>query len=210
MFIVYWILPKLVGSPRHEGIMVTYIHKEKEGIMPKKVVIPVPKSLEEATKFLAEIGQEQRATDKIQLGLNAAVDKLKVQALAGVEPHQRKVSQLVEGLFAFAEAHRDELTNGGKRKTVEVPTGTFGWRMTPPAVKLHNVESILKFLKSLKLKRFIRTKEEVDKEAMLKEPEVAKTVKGVSIGQHEEFVAKPSELEVEIVTQVDKLKKAAA
>jgi len=178
--------------------------------MPKRAVVAVPKSLDEAAQFLAQIGKEQRATDEIQSGLNAAVDKLKTQAMASVEPHQKKVSQLVEGLFAYAEAHRDELTDGGKRKTVEVPTGIFGWRMTPPAVSLRDVESILESLKSLKLKRFIRTKEEVDKEAMLKEPDVAKTVKGVSIGQHEEFVAKPAELEVEIATQVDKLKKTVA
>ena len=178
--------------------------------MPKRAVVAVPKSLNEAAQFLAEIGQEQRATDKIRSGLNAKVDELKAEAMADDEPHQKKISQLVEGLFAFAEAHRDELTDGGKRKTVEVPTGTFGWRMTPPSVKLRDVESILESLKALKLERFIRTKEEVDKEAMLKEPEVAGTVKGVSIGQHEDFVAKPSELKVEIVTQVDKLKRAAA
>ena len=176
--------------------------------MAKKAVIPVPKSLDEAAKFLAEIGQEQRATDKIRSGLNAAVDKLKDKAMSDDAPHQEKISQLVEGLFSYAEAHRDELTDGGKRKTVEVPTGTFGWRMTPPAVSLRDVESILENLKALKLKRFIRTKEEIDKEAMLKEPDVAKTVKGVSIGQHEEFIAKPAELEVEIATKVDKLKKA--
>ncbi|MBU2219656.1 host-nuclease inhibitor Gam family protein [Patescibacteria group bacterium] len=178
--------------------------------MAKKAVIPVPKSLDEAAQFLAQIGKEQRATDEIKSGLNAEVDELKAKAMADSEPHQEKVSRLVEGLFAFAEAHRDELTENGKRKTVEVPTGTFGWRMTPPAVKLRDVEAILENLKSLKLKRFIRTKEEVDKEAMLKEPDVAKTVKGVSISQHEDFVAKPSELEVEIAIQVDKLKKAAA
>jgi len=178
--------------------------------MPKRAVVAVPKSLDEAARFLAKIGEEQRATDEIQSGFNAAVDKLKTQAMVSVEPHQKKVSQLVEGLFAFAEAHRDELTDGGKRKTVEVPTGTFGWRMTPPAISLRDVESILESLKSLKLKRFIRTKEEVDKEAMLKEPDVAKTVKGVSISQREEFVAKPAVLEVEITTQVNKLKRAVA
>ncbi|MBU4022858.1 host-nuclease inhibitor Gam family protein [Patescibacteria group bacterium] len=178
--------------------------------MAKKAVIPVPKSLDEAAQFLAQIGKEQRATDEIQSGLNAKVDELKTKAMVDVEPHQRKVSELVEGLFSYAEAHRDELTDGGKRKTVEVPTGIFGWRMTPPAVSLRDVESILESLKSLKLKRFIRTKEEVDKEAMLKEPETAKTVKGVSISQHEEFIAKPAELEVEIATQVDKLKRAVA
>ncbi|MBU2082275.1 host-nuclease inhibitor Gam family protein [Patescibacteria group bacterium] len=186
------------------------MHLEKEEAMAKKTVIPVPKSLDEAAQFLAEIGQEQRVSEEIRSDLNTAVDKLKTQAMADNEPHQKKVSQLVEGLFAYAEAHRDELTDGGKRKTVKVPTGIFGWRMTPLAVSLRDVESILESLKALKLKRFIRTKEEVDKEAMLKEPEVAKTVKGVSISQHEDFVAKPAELEVEIVTQVDKLKKATA
>ncbi|MDP3143260.1 MAG: host-nuclease inhibitor Gam family protein [Candidatus Omnitrophota bacterium] len=176
----------------------------------KKTVVAVPKSLDEAAQFLAEIGQEQRATNKIQSGLNAKVDELKAKAMVDDEPHQKKISQLVEGLFAFAEAHRDELTDGGKRKTVELLTGSFAWRMTPPAVSFRDVKSILKSLKTLKLERFIRTKEEIDKEAMLKEPEVAKTVKGVSISQHEEFVAKPTELQVEIATQVDKLKKAVA
>ena len=185
-------------------------HLQKEGTMPKRAVVAVPKSLNEAAQFLAEIGQEQRATDKIRSGLNAKVDELKAKAMVEDEHHQEKISQLVEGLFAFAEAHRDELTDHGKSKTVEVPTGTFGWRMTPPAVSLRDVEAILESLKSLKLKRFIRTKEEIDKEAMLKEPDVAKTVKGVSISQREEFVAKPAELEVEIATQVDKLKKAVA
>jgi len=178
--------------------------------MPKKAVIAVPKSLEEAAQFLAHIGEEQRAADKIRSGFNAKVEKLKATVMADTKPHQEKISQLVEGLFAYAEAHRDELTDKGKRKTVKVPTGTFGWRMTPPAISLRNVKSILESLKSLGLERFIRTKEEIDKEVMLKEPEVATTVKGVSIGQHEEFVAKPAELEVEIATQVDKLKKAAS
>jgi len=36
---------------------------------------------------------------------------------------------------------------------------------------------------------------------------VAKTVKGVSISQHEEFIVKPTELEVEITSNVDKLKR---
>ena len=34
--------------------------------MAKKAVIPVPKSLDEAAEFLAQIGKEQRASDKIK------------------------------------------------------------------------------------------------------------------------------------------------
>lgn len=178
--------------------------------MVKKVVVPVPKNLDEAAKFLMRIGKEQRTITKIESDLNTKVDKLKTGAVADAQPHQLEISRLVEGLFAYAEVHRDKLTDGGKRKTVEVPTGTFGWRITPPKVNLRGVKSILETLHSLELTRFIRAKEEVDKEAMLKEPKVAKGVKGVSITQHEEFIAKPSELKLEIAVNVDKLKKATS
>jgi len=178
--------------------------------IPKKAVIDVPKSLEEAAKFLAQIGSEQRSIDMIQSNLNTEVEKLKAKVVARVESREDRISRLVEGLFAFAEVNRDKLTDNGKRKTVEVPTGWFGWRMTPPAVSLRKVASILESLHSLGLERFIRLKEEVNKEAMLAEPDVAKKVKGVSIGQHEEFIAKPAELEVEITARVDKLKKSVA
>lgn len=176
--------------------------------MLKKAVIPMPGNLDEAAQFLAQIGEEQRAIDKVQSDLNTEVDELKTKAMADTKPHQDKIFQLIEGLLAYAGVRRDELTDGGRRKTVETPTGIFCWRMTPPAVSLHNVKSILESLKLLGLNRFIRIKEEIDKEAMLKEPDVAEAVEGVSISQHEEFVVKPAKLEVEITTRVDKLKKA--
>lgn len=178
----------------------------------KHKVVPVPQSLDEAAKFLAQIGKEQRTTDMVQSSFNTKVEKLKAKVITDAKSHQEKIFQLVEGLFAYAEVHRDELTDDGKRKTVGVPTGIFGWRMTPPAISLRDVKSILVRLKALGLNRFIRTKllKEVNKEAMLKEIDVAKTVKGVSISQREEFIVKPAELEVEIATQVDKLKRAVS
>ena len=188
--------------------LIFYSERRLTMVRVKKDVIPVPHNLQEAAKFLAKIGEEQRKVDAIALDLNNDVDKLKTSAMTKAKLPQEKVSNLISGLFAFAEAHRKELTNDGKIKTVKVPTGSFGWRMTPKSVSLRNVKSILEELKSLKLKRFIRIKEEVDKEAMLKESDMAETIKGVSIGQHEEFLAKPNELELEIVTNTKKLKKS--
>lgn len=138
--------------------------------MLKKAVIAVPKNLTEAAQFLAEIGKEQRSINEIQLEVNARIEQLKAKAMDDAKPRQDRISQLVEGLFAYAESNRDELTDGGKRKTVKLPTGDFMWRMTPPAVLLRNVKAILVNLKLLGFKRFIRVKVEVDKEAMLKEP----------------------------------------
>ena len=179
----------------------------------KRLVTPVPQNLDEAAKFLRSIGQEQRKIDGIQSTLNQEIDVLQSKLMDDAKPHEEKISQLVEGLFAFAESNRDKLTDSGKHKSVELPTGLFGWRMTPPAVSLRDVESVLAILKSFGLKRFIRTipeKEEVNKEAMLKEPDIAETVKGVSISQREEFIVKPMELKVEIVSDIKKLKKTVS
>jgi len=191
------------------------MHIHKKGVVMarksiKRQVIPVPHDLDEAAEFLRQIGGEQRNIDTIRSTLNAEVDGLKARAMANVKPHQEKISRLVEGLYVYAESHRQELTDGGKRKTVEVPTGIFRWRITPPAVSLRNVKSILESLKSLELDRFIRIREEVNKEAMLKEPDIAQAIQGVSVSQREEFIVKPAELEVEITTAVKKLQKAVA
>ena len=174
----------------------------------KRQVIPVPQDLNETTQFVALIGRRQRIIDDIRLDLNTKVEDLKDKAIAGTKLQEEEILKLVEGIFVYAETHRDELTDGGKCKTVEVPTGTFKWRMTPLSVSLRNAKLILKNLKSLGLRRFIRTKEEISKEAMLKEPEIAKKIKGVTIDQYEEFIVTPAELEVEIISNVDKLKKA--
>jgi len=176
----------------------------------KLPVIPVPKTLEEATKFLGKIGEEQRSVDIIKNKLNADVDALKTKAMENAEKHQTKITQLMEGLYAFAEANRDELTDNNKKKSVETPKGMFGWRITPPKVILRNQEIIIETLKSLALDRFVRIKEQINKEALLKESNIANSIKGVSINQREEFVIKPAELEIEITSQTAKLKKSLA
>lgn len=176
----------------------------------KRTVTPVPQNLDESAKFLSKIGEEKRKVNNIQSDFNAEVERLKKKAMANTKTHDEKISQLVEGLFAYAQSHRSELTNSGKYKTVNLPTGTFEWRLTRPKVSLKNVKSILEALKELGLKRFIRktVTEEVNKEKMLKEPNVAEKVEGVSITQHEEFIVKPAELKVEIPFKVKKLQKA--
>lgn len=176
----------------------------------KLPVIPVPKTLEEATKFLGEIGEEQRSVDIIKNKLNADVDALKAKAMEDAKKHQTRVTELMEGLYAFAEANREELTYNNKKKTIETPNGIFGWRITPPKVTLRNQEMIIETLKSLELDRFVRNKEQINKEALLRESNVAESIKGVSISQREEFVIKPAELEIEITSQTAKLKKSLA
>ena len=176
----------------------------------KRPVLKGPHDIQEAADYVREIGEAQRAINGIEGHLNSVVERLRERAMERSQPHAEQIELLRDGLYAFAEAHRDELTESGKRKSVDVTTGTFGWRMTPPTVSLRNVKKIIAKLKELKLTRFIRVKEEVDKEAMLREPDVASGVKGVSIAQHEDFFIKPAELEVEIAADAEKLTKRIA
>jgi phage host-nuclease inhibitor protein Gam len=173
----------------------------------KKTVVNVPQSLNEAADFLKKIGQLKRNLDSISAELTEKVSNLTSVSTTKAEPVQQELDELVEGLFAFAESNRDDLTEKGKKKTVELPTGIISWRITPPAVSLSSIDLVLDNLRKQGLTRFIRKKEEVDKEAMLREPELAETVKGVKIEQREEFVIKPSELTVEISSNAKKLRK---
>jgi len=88
-----------------------------------------------------------------------------------------------------------------------LPTGDVFWRMTPPSCLIRNVENVIAQCKALGLDNFIRVKEEPNKTAMLREPEVAEQIKGVKITQKEEFVVRPSEVEIEISQDTKKLKK---
>ena len=55
---------------------------------------------------------------------------------------------------------------------------------------------MLDLLRRLGLKRFIREKEEVNKEAILNEPEAVAHVAGISISQGEDFIVTPFETEL--------------
>jgi len=174
----------------------------------KRKAIYVPADIHEANEVLMALGQAERDIETVNTRLNTSIEALKAAASAKIKPVQELNDERLLGLFAFAEANRGELTDEGKKKTVTLPTGTLAWRMTPPAVSLRGVKEILAELKARRLRRFIRVKLEVDKEAMLKEPKAAEKVPGVTISQREEFVVKPAETDAEVTGMVDKLKKA--
>ena len=166
----------------------------------KPVQIRVPQNEKEAANFIAEIADAQRAVIGITNKLNEDVDRLKAEAMQEAERWQAHLEDLTVGLFAYAELNRDVLAKGGK--TIKYPTGNLEWRLTPPSISLKKKDAVLVALKTLGLKRFIRVKEDVNKEAMLEEVEVAKQVPGVSVVQHENFVVKPSAIDVEIEKEV--------
>lgn len=157
---------------------------------------PAPQSREEAASFIRRIGENNRAIARVEADMNDAIAKLKEAAETAATPLGEEVRQLTEGLRTWCEANRAVLTDGGKRKHAELGTGRIEWRLAPPKVTIKGAEAVLAAIKTLGLP-FIRSKDEIDKEAMLAEPEKARLVPGVSIGSAGEmFAVEPFEAEI--------------
>lgn len=162
-------------------------------------VYPVPQTAAEADGTIWTIGLCQRERERIETAMNEELAAVKARYEAAAAPLKVQIEQLSKGLQTFCDANRAALTKDGKVKFHDFAAGRVQWRMRPPSVSVRKVEAVLAELKEMKLTRFIRVKEEPNKEAMLEEPDVARTVPGVSIVQGEDFVVTPFETKLEEV-----------
>src|SRR5579859_4582586 len=147
---------------------------------------PVPQTIEEANRIVAQIGESQRDLAMLEAEMNERLAEIK--ALYEKEAtHKREFIDLhVKGLRIWCEANRAVLLKGDA-KSAELPAGIVGWRTRPARVVLKDVERVIEWLVRMAMEKFLRRKVEVDKEAMLKEPAEAEKVPGVEIRKGEEF-----------------------
>ncbi|EDR7890436.1 host-nuclease inhibitor protein Gam [Salmonella enterica subsp. enterica] len=141
----------------------------------------VPQNKEDVIGDIKKIGDLQRELEREQTIMNDAIGAITEKHAPGIEALKRDIDTLSQGIQGWCEAHRDELTQNGKTKTASLITGKVEWRNRPPSVGIRGVETVLETLHRLNLDRFIRIKEEVNKNAILNEPEVVKGVAGITI-----------------------------
>ncbi|MDR1890124.1 MAG: host-nuclease inhibitor Gam family protein [Zoogloeaceae bacterium] len=156
----------------------------------------VPQSQAEVSGAVLEIGERQREIARLQADMNDELAKIKERWEALAQPHRLRIELLTAGAHIWCEANRLALTQNGKVKTAQLATGEVGWRTRPPSVRVTGAEVVLETLRRLKLDRFIRQKEEVNKDAILNEPEAVAHVPGISIQQAEDFFITPFEAEL--------------
>jgi phage host-nuclease inhibitor protein Gam len=162
------------------------------------VNLPVPQSRDQAAASIRRIGELTRELTRREADMNDALARIKAQCEQAAEPLREEVKGLTEGLKTWAEANRVALTDGGRVKFADLGTGVLRWRLRPPKVSLpRDVAAVIERLRALNLPQFVRTKEEVDREAMLADPEAARRVPGVRIASEgEDFVVEPFEAEL--------------
>lgn len=156
--------------------------------------LPVPQDRDQAAASVAHIGLLARKLGRLEADMNDRISRIKEDYEARAEPLRQQRADAVEGLRIWAEANRAALTQADKTKTVDLGTGLLRWRFRPPSVRIAKLDDVIDRLKALGLQRFVRIKEEVNKDAMRDEPDVARAVPGVSIGSAgEDFVVEPYE-----------------
>lgn len=160
---------------------------------------PVPQSKEEVIAAIAEIGRLQRERARIEAEMNDRLAEIRQVYEEEAAPYAERIKALSLGVQTWCEAHREELTQGGKIKTVRFASGEVRWRTRPPSVLIRSTEAVIDTLKKLGLTRFIRLKEEVNKEAILAEPDAIAHIKGITISQKEDLVILPFETTLEEV-----------
>lgn len=159
--------------------------------------VSVPQNRDEVAAAIGAVGQHMRERARLEADMAEEIARIRERFELLAEPHGRAIGQLTKGVEIWCAANRDGLTEGGKRKSASFTTGEVRWRMTPPKVTVRNPEEVLRQLREMGAKRFIRVAEEVNKEAILAEPGVVDGfVRGVTISQREEFEVLPHQDEL--------------
>lgn len=159
-----------------------------------KLIVPVPADTVVANDHLTRIGELQRSMDALESDFATQAAALRERTDALLEPLKAEFTLLTLGLQRFAETKRDLLLPKGQ-KTVQLGAGKFGWRLSPPRVALvQGRMSKARLLEKIKAagaelaKKYIRTKEEPNKQALLSDqPPIA----GVTYRQQEVFFVEP-------------------
>lgn len=160
--------------------------------------VRIPQNRDEAASMIREYDASAREVARIEATMNADLIALKAKAEADAKPHADKAVQLFKGLQLYCEANRQALLGNSGIKTVDFGTGTVRWRWNPPKVRITGgEEAVVDRIAAKKAEamarddaateaaygNFLRVKVEIDKEAMLKNPDLARTIDGVSIGR---------------------------
>ena len=158
----------------------------------KARALPAAQTRQQAEAAIARIGVHQRELKRIEADLGDQVARCKADAEACAEPLKAQIASDQAMVQGWCEANRAEITAGGKVKFAVLNTGEVKWRLRPPRVSIRSVESVIAYLQDRMQGRFLRSKVEVDKDAILADPITAALIPGVSIGSEgEDFVIEP-------------------
>jgi phage host-nuclease inhibitor protein Gam len=163
----------------------------------KVAALYVCQSKDETMTAIRELGEAQRELARLETEVNDAIARIVDAQKERIEALKARRETLTSGIQMWCEAHRAELCAGGG-KSANLLTGEVAWRQNPPSVSIRQAEKVIDTLCALGLGRFVRQKEEVNKEAILADPKAVAGVAGITVVTGvETFAVTPFEVGVE-------------
>lgn len=164
-------------------------------------IIPTLESLDDVDATLARIAGFKRHVALIEAGMNEDVDRIKLAAAKECEPVKQDIAALEQAVLRYAEAHKTELFTA--RKSLALSFGVIGYRASTKLKTLRKFtwERVLQTLRDKALPHLIRTKEEVDKEALKGLAPEALAELGVQAVQEDTFFYELDEQELGAAVQ---------
>jgi phage host-nuclease inhibitor protein Gam len=161
---------------------------------------PVPQSKDDCAASIKTLGDLQRMFERQRADLNDLVAAATKQHQPILQDLADRIEALRSGVQTWCEANRVNLCGEGDKlgKTANLVTGEVSWRQRPPSVQLRNQDVVIDTFGRMGLDRFLRTKVEVDKTAILAEPDAVRGIAGISVVMGlEDFVVTPFEVKAD-------------
>ena len=163
-----------------------------------KAAVYTPQSQTDCAADIKKLGDLQRERARLAADMNDEIAAITKRFQPRLEQLGERIDTLQTGVQIWCDAHRSELTKAHKVKFANLVTGEVAWRQRPPSVSIRGTEAVLETLERMGLTRFIRTRSEPNKEAMLAEPDAVRGIAGITIVSGvEHFVITPFEAEVQ-------------
>lgn len=162
----------------------------------KSKALTACQSLDEAQMLIGKIGDNQREITRLTTAMNDEIAQITEKYAEQINPHKLSIDELTAKVQIFCEANRDKLLEKGG-KTANLITGEVSWRIRPPSVSLRKIDDVIERLERFGLGRFVRVKKEVNKEAILAEPNTVTDIVGITVNSGiEDFIITPFEVAV--------------
>lgn len=160
----------------------------------RTVAKQVPQSIEAADRLVRQMGEVDKEISASDNKLNELKQETKRERARNKRLKQRRL-RLHVNVQAFADAHRDELTEDRKVKHFFFPGGGRGqWRFParPKLLVTGNPKAIIRALKRRPdWLTFVRVKEELNLDALKNHPDVVAKLRGARIDDSEYFTVDP-------------------
>lgn len=132
--------------------------------------IAVPQNKEAALLLMKKWHDKTLSLQVIKAAQDEQLARIKHEHAQCVVPLNEEIAELAQAIQLYCEAHRDELTDHNRVKFADFGVCVARWRNASASVQVSNNAKALEALRQIPdYDRFIRTKQEINKDAILNE-----------------------------------------